>query len=109
MSLRCFEGQIAMINRESPGCEPNVGRLVEVTGPLKFSPYYQAYTWLIRPLRPQDPYWIERKTGIVAEHITWADRIEHPDLWLTPIAERSAGVCLRCGTWSESTFRLLRY
>lgn len=85
MELRCREGELALIIREEPGCECNIGRIVTVHGPLEFSPG-RGLTWLIEPVAPEPWAVFEYRDGSVwASPITLDNMIEHPDAWLQPI------------------------
>lgn len=84
MELRCREGELALIIREEPGCECNIGRTVTVHGPLEFCPG-RGPTWLIDPVEPE-PWAVFRPDGATwSGPITLEHRIEHPDAWLLPI------------------------
>jgi hypothetical protein len=37
MTLRCKDGDLAVIVGELPGCEANIGRIVQVRGPAQWS------------------------------------------------------------------------
>lgn len=85
MELRCREGELALIIREEPGCECNIGRTVTVHGPLEFRPG-RGMTWLIEPVA-NDPWTVRNFRG----HVLWTGPVtlehwvEHPDDWLLPI------------------------
>ena len=49
MSTRCRPGDLAIIARDDPGYEQNIGRIVEVHGPLRLDKK-QGITWLIVPV-----------------------------------------------------------
>ena len=62
--LRCTEGGLAVVIREEPGCEINVGRAVVVSGPIRVHDKYQflgcacsntthSSTCWLHPLHPQ--------------------------------------------------------
>jgi hypothetical protein len=83
--LRCREGDLALIIREEPGCECNIGRVVTVHGPLENSGRYGP-TWLIVPVNPERwavySHW---RNLVDYHHVTLEHRIEHPDNWLLPL------------------------
>src|SRR4051794_29179822 len=83
MKLRCREGDVAVIVREEPGCEANIGRLVRVRGPIRLDAH-QGPTWLIDTL-DSSTYLCVRRGGVIAETLTSHLAIEHPDAWLQPI------------------------
>ena len=81
--LRCRPGDRAIITRDFPGCAQNIGRIVEVSGPIKIT--RGLPTWLIRPLDGA-PYTYRMTPGdIRTEPIAWQDHIEHPDAWMHPL------------------------
>lgn len=85
MELRCREGELALIIKEEPGCESNIGRTVTVHGPLEFCPG-RGPTWLIEPVTLEPWSVCEYRDGSVwTRPITLEHRIEHPDSWLLPI------------------------
>ena len=52
MTLRCKDGDLAVIVGELPGCEANIGRIVQVRGPVQWSEQCgNLLCWLI-PIRP---------------------------------------------------------
>jgi hypothetical protein len=83
MKLRCREGDVAVIVREEPGCEANIGRLVRVQGPIRVDDH-QGPTWLIDTL-DSSAYLCLLRGGVIAETLTSRLAIEHPDAWLQPI------------------------
>ncbi len=38
MTLRCTDGALALVVYDEPGCESNIGRVVEVRGPVQTNP-----------------------------------------------------------------------
>ena len=85
MKLRCREGEMALIIKEEPGCECNIGKAVTVHSPIRNCPD-KGPVWLIQPVQPEfwavreyrgQPVWI----GVV----TACDLVEHPDGWLLPL------------------------
>lgn len=84
MNTRCKPGDLAIVVYDIPECTANIGRVVEVRGPLECSRHYKLWCWLIKPVR--DPGWrVDRRGRICTEQVTWTTRIEHPDAWLLPI------------------------
>ena len=83
MGLRCKEGDIAVIVGDVPGCEGNIGCVVQVRGPTtKLSGYI---CWRIKPLENRKILIREFNGVIVNEKIFWNSRIYHPDCFLLPI------------------------
>lgn len=84
MTLRCKEGDLALIVYDEPECAANIGKLVEVRGPLMFNSDYQKHCWLIRPV--QEGTWrVERLGKVYDETVDWHHLVEHPDAWMMPI------------------------
>jgi len=51
MTLRCKHGDLAVIVGEYPGCEANIGRIVQVRGPAHLSEQSgELLCWVIRPI-----------------------------------------------------------
>lgn len=85
MALRCTDGDLAIIINDTTVCGTNMGRIVEVKGPVARSSTYGLLSWLIQPIRP-DLYCVERQQGqMVREVVTWSSGIEHPDAWMLPL------------------------
>ncbi len=86
MTTRCKNGDIAIVLRDSPGCEGNVGRLVEVRGPTSTNCYPGLVSWYIRQIGDHGLWFIAEADGrITQEKLTWSSRVFHPDAWLLPI------------------------
>lgn len=84
MKLRCREGDIALIIRDEPGCECNIGRAVTIQGPLMIAPE-TGPTWLIEPVE-SEPWTIRKWSGENwTGPVTFDSLIEHPDAWLLPL------------------------
>ncbi len=91
MNLQCKPGDLAIITREDPGCEANIGRVVRVRGPIKIYGDVGA-TWLIASTTPEP--WIYRVTDSNELHTdsTMPDDIEHPDAWMVPLRVQDSRV-----------------
>jgi hypothetical protein len=83
VKLRCKQGDIAIITWDLPECLENIGRLVQVRGPLKVEDAV-AY-WRIQPVTPELYAFRELDDTLVRDRVTWASRIQHPDGWMIPI------------------------
>ncbi len=87
MTPRCKPGDIAVVLYDVPPCVINIGRLVEVSGPMQVNPTYGP-SWLIRPLRPE-PWMVETSGGFRLEVISsFKAKVEHADRWLLPVGHR---------------------
>ena len=86
MSPRCKAGDLALVVYDEPGCESNIGRVVEVRGPVQTNPKLGLPCWLIRPAG-SSRYWrvVRGSAPARTEPVSWKRRIEHPDAWLLPI------------------------
>jgi len=80
--LRCKEGDLAVVIREEPGCEVNVGRTVTVSGPVKIHEQFGP-TWLIQPTQREQ--WAVAGIGCVTLRTPPLRMVEHPDKWLMPL------------------------
>lgn len=83
MNLRCKDGDMAVIVGDVPGCEGNIGCIVQVRGPtISLSGYI---CWLIKPLDNRKILIREFNGLIVSEKVFWKSKIRHPDCFLLPI------------------------
>jgi len=83
MTLRCKHGDIAVIVHDTPDCRANIGRLVQVRGPL--STFNGMVTWRICPVTPE-LYWVTEHDGrVTRESVTWSSGVIHQDAWMEPI------------------------
>ena len=83
MKLRCKDGDIAVITWDHPDCLENIGRLVQVRGPLKIED--EVAYWRIHPVTPQLYAFRELDDTLARDRVTWSSRIQHPDRWMIPI------------------------
>lgn len=84
MKLRCKPGDLAIVIHDTPECATNIGRVVQVRGPLQFNPNYRHHCWLIKPVR-RGGWMVNRNGRISSERATWNSLVEHPDAWMLPI------------------------
>lgn len=83
MGLRCKDGDLAVIVGDVPGCEDNIGCIVQVRGPtIQLSGYI---CWRIKPSDNRKLLIREYNGVIVSEKVFWNSRIRHPDCFLLPI------------------------
>jgi hypothetical protein len=81
MTDRCKLGDIAIIIKDNPGCEANIGRVVRVHGPRKvFSK--RGTVWRVTPVAGTTMTYIDYDGTI---GVGLACEIEHEDDWLLPI------------------------
>ena len=96
MQLRCEDGDLAIVVGDFRGCEENIGRIVEVRGPVRINCRCALPCWLVNPISKKRHFVLEFDETITHETVRWKDRIEHPDCWLLPIRPLDpADVCLR--------------
>ena len=92
MTLRCKDGDIALVTREEPGCEFNIGKLVRVAGPVSKNKQ-DLSSWFIEPLERR-LWWCLSPVGeLECRMATFNCRIKHPDAWLLPIDPQSSNQC----------------
>ncbi len=84
--MNCKTGDIAVIVKDFPGCESNLGRLVRVHKTGKH-PSYSGVLWVIVPLDDSPLALRLNEEGPVTfeQVLSEADRVLHPDAWLQPI------------------------
>lgn len=83
MNLRCKDGDMAVIVGDVPGCEGNIGCIVQVRGPtIRLSGYIR---WRIKPIDNRKIQVREFNGVIVSEKVFWKSRVRHPDCFLLPI------------------------
>lgn len=86
MTTRCKNGDIAIVLHDDPGCEANIGRLVEVSGPRTSPAYPDLVCWRIRQVDRHALWAVREGDGrITEEWLTWGSGVSHPDAWLLPI------------------------
>ena len=91
MSLRCKAGDLALVVQDEPGCRANIGRVVEVRGPVQTNPRIGLQCWLIRPAGSNRRWRVTDDSGwIQTETVSWKSRVEHPDSWLVPISPKAS-------------------
>lgn len=86
MALRCKHGDLAVIVGEYPGCEANIGRIVQVRGPAHLSEQCgELLCWVIRPISRKKMINLYIPDILISERVTWKSDIKLPDCWLLPI------------------------
>jgi hypothetical protein len=83
MTLRCKDGDIAVITWDYPDCLENIGRLVDVRGPMRVNE--AGPSWLIRPITPELYALHESNHVLCRERVTWASGITDQDAWMMPV------------------------
>jgi hypothetical protein len=86
MTLRCKDGDLAIIVGELPGCEANIGRIVQVRGPAHISEQCgDLLCWVIKPIDRKKMLILYIPDILVSDYVTWKMDIKLPDCWLIPI------------------------
>jgi len=85
MSLRCKAGDLALVIYDEPGCRANIGRVVELRGPVEINPRIGLQCWLIRPVGSNRRWRVEDSGWVLTQTVSWKSLIEHPDAWLLPL------------------------
>ena len=86
MTLRCKDGDLAVIVGELPGCEANIGRIVQVRGPAHISEQCgHLLCWVIKPIDRKKMLILYIPDILVSDYVTWRMDIKLPDCWLIPI------------------------
>ncbi len=82
---RCTPGSLAMVIAEHRGCEGNIGRVVEVRGPLEIDDGRPC--WHIQPVQSATWLILERDGTVSSETVSWAGGVIHPDAWMVPLRD----------------------
>ena len=86
MTLRCKHGDLAVIVGEYPGCEANIGRIVQVRGPAVVTEQSGGLlSWIIKPVSRAKMVNLYIPNVLISEYVTWEKGIRMPDCWLIPI------------------------
>jgi hypothetical protein len=95
MTLRCKDGDLAVIVGELPGCEANIGRIVQVRGPAHISEQCgDLLCWVIKPIDRKKMLILYIPDILVSDYVTWKMDIKLPDCWLIPIRQRKTKILL---------------
>lgn len=81
MADRCKQGDMAIIIKDNPGSEANIGLVVHVEGPRKVF-VSRGTVWRVRPINFDTMTYIDYD-GTVG--IGPATDIENEDVWLLPV------------------------
>ena len=91
MNLRCKDGDLAVVVGDFPGCEGNIGRIVQVKGPVRTPKQYPLPCWRIKPINRRGWLIAENDWEVTKEVVIWRSGIIHPDCWLLPIRPTGDG------------------
>lgn len=95
MSCRCQIGDLAIVIREHPGCEDNLGKVVYAHRAGRPTPE-DGDCWVITPVHSHKWWFIEVDNRIVGSVINVDDHIPHPDTieWRFLLAPSQSGRCI---------------
>jgi hypothetical protein len=82
MADRCKLGDVAIIIKDQPGCEVNIGRVVQVCAPRRVFPG-RGTVWHIKPVNGTTITFLDDASNSIKRGK--ANGIEHEDDWLLPI------------------------
>ena len=85
MNFRCKSGDLALVLYDEPCCSENIGKVVEVRGPVQRNSRLKLMCWLIKPINRQLWHCVRRSGEHYTAYVTWTRQLEHPDAWLLPL------------------------
>ena len=91
-TLRCKDGDIALVIHDSKGCEQNVGKVVLVRGPARLIPRSGMQGWRIKSLHPSLWALEDQLFGVKMELLHWGSDVFHEDDWLLPLKPEDSEV-----------------
>lgn len=100
-ALKCKDGDFAVVVFDTPGCRQNIGRVVQVRGPVRRLKQSGKLGWLIKPIHKRVWGITELDGQIVNELVFWKSLVLHPDAWLMPIRPKSSE-----DVWREALLRI---
>jgi hypothetical protein len=87
--LKCKDGDFALVIYDTPDCQQNIGKVVQVMGPAKVLTRSQMLGWRIKPLFPA-PWGVTELDGSIGfEVVDWSSCVFHEDEWLMPICPQT--------------------
>ncbi len=85
MNFRCKSGDLALVLYDEPCCSENIGKVVEVRGPIQRNSRLKLMCWLIKPINRHLWHCVRRSGEHYTTYVTWTRQLEHPDSWLLPL------------------------
>lgn len=85
VKYRCKDGDLALVIHDEPVCAGNVGKIVQVRGPILFNRRLKLMCWLIKPVNRQLWHCVRGNGQHYTAVVTWKRQTEHPDAWLMPL------------------------
>ena len=85
MKFRCKSGDLALVLYDEPCCSENIGKVVEVRGPVQRNSRLKLMCWLIKPINRQLWHCVRNSGEHYTAYVIWSRKLEHPDAWLLPL------------------------
>ena len=84
-ALRCKDGDLALVINDTIACRQNIGRVVQVRGPVRKLNQSGMQGWRIKPIHKRIWGVTELDGRDVKELVFWRSGVFHEDAWLMPI------------------------
>jgi len=84
-ALRCKDGDLAVVINDTIACRQNIGRVVQVRGPVRKLKQSGMQGWRIKPIHKRVWGVTELDGRNVKELVFWSSGVFHEDAWLMPI------------------------
>ena len=84
-ALRCKDGDLAVVINDTIACRQNIGRVVQVRGPVRKLKQSGMQGWRIKPIHKRVWGVTELDGQNVKELVFWSSGVFHEDAWLMPI------------------------
>ena len=88
-ALRCKDGDLAVVINDTIDCSQNIGRVVQVRGPVRKLKQSGLPGWQIKPIHKRVWGVTELDGRNVKELVFWSSGVFHEDAWLMPIRPQS--------------------
>lgn len=88
-TLRCKDGDLAVVIYDTIDCRQNLGRIVQIRGPVRMLEQSGMQGWQIKPLHKRVWGVTESDGQSVKELVFWRSGVFHEDAWLMPIRPQS--------------------
>jgi hypothetical protein len=88
-ALRCKDGDLALVINDTIACRQNIGRVVQVRGPVRKLKQSGMQGWRIKPIHKRVWGVTELDGRNVKELVFWSSGVFHEDAWLMPIRPQS--------------------
>ena len=88
-ALRCKDGDLAVVINDTIDCRQNIGRVVQVRGPVRKLKQSGMQGWRIKPIHKRVWGVTELDGQNVKELVFWSSGVFHEDAWLMPIRPQS--------------------